>query len=79
MVHRPTTREKLIVKEVCVIPRGSRTWGYLGAVPMDKEDRVLRPASVYWPKNRTVAMPSKVTGIHIYRLVAQIAGLYEYP
>jgi hypothetical protein len=39
--------------------------GYFGAVDSDSEDRILRPASVYCPKKRTVAIESKVTGTHI--------------
>ena len=39
--------------------------GYFGAMDSDSEDRILRPASVYCPKNRTVAIESKVTGTHI--------------
>jgi hypothetical protein len=39
--------------------------GYFGAVDGDSEDRILRPASVYCPKKRTVAIESKVTGTHI--------------
>jgi hypothetical protein len=39
---------------------------------IDSEDRISRPASVYCPKKRTVAIASKETGTH-YRPVAQIA------
>jgi hypothetical protein len=39
--------------------------GYFGAVDGDSEDRIFRPASVYCPSMRTVAMASKVTGTHI--------------
>ncbi|MDT7815660.1 MAG: hypothetical protein QOH35_2832 [Acidobacteriaceae bacterium] len=39
--------------------------GYFGAVDCDSEDWILRPASVYCPKKRTVAIESKVTGTHI--------------
>ena len=39
--------------------------GYFGAADEDSDDRVLRPASVYSPNKRMVAIPSKVTGTHI--------------
>jgi hypothetical protein len=39
--------------------------GYFGIVDRDSEDRILRPASVYSPKKRIVAIASKETGTHI--------------
>jgi hypothetical protein len=39
--------------------------GYIGAVDRDSDDRIVRPASVYCPNKRTVAIASKVTGTHI--------------
>jgi hypothetical protein len=39
--------------------------GYFCALDGDSEDRILRPARVYCPKKRTVAIPSNVTGIHM--------------
>ena len=39
--------------------------GYFGAVEGDSEAGILRPASVYSPKKRIVAIASKETGTHI--------------
>ena len=39
--------------------------GYFGTVDGDSEDGILRPASVYSPKKRIVAIASKETGTHI--------------
>lgn len=41
------------------------THGYFGAADGGSVARILRPASVYCPKSRTVAMASNETGIHI--------------
>jgi len=38
---------------------------YFDTLDGDSEDRMLRPASVYSPNRRTVAIASKVTGTHI--------------
>ena len=38
---------------------------YFGAVDAESGARILRPASVYCPKRRTVAIASKETGTHI--------------
>src|ERR1700730_10697804 len=40
-------------------------YGYLGTVDGDSEDGILRPASVYSPKKRIVAIAPKETGTHI--------------
>ena len=61
----PADQENPPLLPACRLSGGYRTWGYLGAVDRDSEDRILWPATVYLPKNRTVAMPSKVTGTHI--------------
>jgi hypothetical protein len=39
--------------------------GYFGTVDEDSEYGILRPASVYSPKKRIVAIASKETGTHI--------------
>ena len=39
--------------------------GYFGTVDGDSENGILRPASVYSPKKRIVAIASKETGTHI--------------
>jgi hypothetical protein len=39
--------------------------GYFGTVDRDSEDGMLRPASVYSPKKRMVAIALKETGTHI--------------
>ena len=39
--------------------------GYFGTVDGNSEDGILRPASVYSPKKRIVAIASKETGTHI--------------
>ena len=39
--------------------------GYFGTVDGGSEDGILRPASVYSPKKRIVAIASKATGTHI--------------
>ena len=38
---------------------------YFGTVGGDSEDGILRPASVYSPKKRIVAIASKETGTHM--------------
>lgn len=39
--------------------------GYFGTADEDSEVGILRPASVYSPKKRIVAIASKETGTHI--------------
>ena len=48
--------------KLCTGQSGS---SYFGAVDSGSEARILRPASVYFPKRRTVAIASKETGTHI--------------